>query len=773
MLPALVRTGLLIVMISGAAGPGVRAFPQFARTSPSIAKVTPITAQAIQTITITGIGFGSHAAYSNQDIPYLAIRDKTAGWAAGRATRSNFDAITLSVGHWTDSEIVVTGLEGAYGGRWQLNNGDQVEIAVWNAQTNAGPATYKLVVGAGGNLGTSGPTVASVTPITPQATQTIVIRGSGFGVQTPFNGDSLSIMIDDLTRDWRAGCRGRPECGPGDNRVTLRVASWTDSEIRIEGFTGTYAPLGPNVLNTGDRVEVWVWNVQSGVGPATFNLTVGSAANSIPASSSGVASQAPRASEASPQAIESSITAKLIIVHSFPSDAPSGLGPLIQGHDGDFYGVFGFEYPANLGKDLSAGCQVFGGSCGSVYRLDPRGNLIVLHSFSLRADGGFPHGALVEGTDGDFYGATTSGGMTKCPADSTGCGTIFRIDAARNLRVLHAFSGRDGAAPAGSLLQTGAGQFYGVTTYGGTSSSCQGGCGVIFKIDSKGSFTLLHSFTGADGANPAPGLAQAGDGNFYGAAAAGGAHNKGVVFRINASGSLTVLHSFSGPDGAVPNGGLVQSSDGYLLGTTSSGGTSGQGTVFAVSTSGGFTVLHSLSGADGSSPMAPVSRATDGNFYGTTMGQGGNNCAGSSCGSVFSIDRAGNFHVVYAFTAADGGFPETGVTQGKDGTFYGTTSQGGSDGAGSVFELAASPGKGVQGEDATIISDIESKLWQDSTLKSQDIRVGSQNGTVTLEGTVASAADKRRVEQIAQSEKGVKLIIDRLAVAEMRGSAPR
>lgn len=345
---------------------GTDAFSQLRPSAPEIASVTPIASQQTQTITITGRGFGRYPAYTNRDIPYLAIRDKTAGWAAGRVTRQNIDAVTLNVARWTDTEIVVTGFAGAYGGGWQLRDGDQVEVAVWNAQTGAGAATFELTVGgspqrltpptikllqpqvsgltasingvtlpttqgatvasiawsfgdgtpsinswfpcqhkfphAGSFLvtvvakdtngltaattvtltveaspadTTGAPVIMSVSPIGLRAFQTIVIHGSGFGTQPPYDGDSPFIMVSDLTRNWRAGCRSRPECGPGDNRVTLRVSNWSDTEVRLDGFTGTYARMGPNFFNLGDRAEVWVWNAQNGAGPATYEMTVG------------------------------------------------------------------------------------------------------------------------------------------------------------------------------------------------------------------------------------------------------------------------------------------------------------------------------------------------------------------------------------------------------------------------------------------------------------------------------------------------------------------
>ena len=95
--------------------------------------------------------------------------------------------------------------------------------------------------------------------------------------------------------------------------------------------------------------------------------------------------------------------------------------------------------------------------------------------------------------------------------------------------------------------------------------------------------TTLHSFNGGDGRSPEATLVQGSDGNFYGTTPLGGAHAKGTVFKIDSTGSLTTLHSFSGfpADGAVPVAGLVQGTDGNFYGTTTSGGAFYQGTMRA------------------------------------------------------------------------------------------------------------------------------------------------------------------------------------------------
>jgi DNA-binding winged helix-turn-helix (wHTH) protein len=114
---------------------------------PVITSVTPILPQPRQTIVIKGHGFGKYVRFSNLDSPFLAIRDKTARWAAGRIMERNFDAVTLSVAAWRDTEIIVTGFHRLYGEHgWKLNPGDRIEIVVWNPQTRAGPGEYHLNV---------------------------------------------------------------------------------------------------------------------------------------------------------------------------------------------------------------------------------------------------------------------------------------------------------------------------------------------------------------------------------------------------------------------------------------------------------------------------------------------------------------------------------------------------------------------------------------------------------------------------------------------------
>jgi uncharacterized repeat protein (TIGR03803 family) len=236
-----------------------------------------------------------------------------------------------------------------------------------------------------------------------------------------------------------------------------------------------------------------------------------------------------------------------------------------------------------------------------------------LHSFT-GLDGSNPQAALVEGSDGNFYGTTYSGGASSS-------GTVFRITPAGSLTNLHSFSGPDGAFPYAGLLLAGDGNFYGTTYLGGASGS-----GTVFRITPTGSLTNLHSFSGPDGASPQAALVEGTDGNFYGTTYAGGTSGSGAVFRITTSGSLTNLHSFSGADGGNSWAALVLGSDGNFYGTTYLGGTGKDGTIFRITPSGSLTNLHMFAGGtDGAFPQDALIQGSDGNFYGTTVNGGTNN----------------------------------------------------------------------------------------------------------------------------------------------------
>jgi uncharacterized repeat protein (TIGR03803 family) len=302
-----------------------------------------------------------------------------------------------------------------------------------------------------------------------------------------------------------------------------------------------------------------------------------------------------------------------------------------------------------------------------------------LHSFN-GSDGQSPDAALVQGSDGNFYGTTAVGGARSQ-------GMAFKINSAGNLTTLHSFSGfpTDGALPVAGLLPTNLSIFFGTTASGGMFFQ-----GAVFGMTPSGVTVMLHSFNSflGEGAIPTAGLVRGSDGNFYGTTVSGGANYLGTVFKMTLIGTLTTLHSFSGSpsDGAVPVAALVQGTDGNFYGTTAYGGEHSQGTVFRVTPAGAFTVLHSFSGApsEGAVPTAGLVRGSDGNFYGTTISGGAHHL-----GTVFKIDGTGNLTTLHSFSGSpsEGAGPFAGLVQGTDGNFYGTTAAGGAHNQGTLFRI--------------------------------------------------------------------------------------
>ncbi|MGA2687227.1 MAG: choice-of-anchor tandem repeat GloVer-containing protein [Candidatus Korobacteraceae bacterium] len=260
------------------------------------------------------------------------------------------------------------------------------------------------------------------------------------------------------------------------------------------------------------------------------------------------------------------------LLHTFTgSDGAEPQGALVLASDGNFYGT-----------TTSGGSHDF----GTAFRITPSGAFTTIYNFcSLGscADGSGPFGGLLQGADGYLYGTTTGGGTHFL------YGTVFKIGLTGGLTTLHSFAASDGSSPNAKLLQASDGNFYGTTTSGGNTQACTFGCGTIFRITAGGSFTSLHSFDGADGSFVTAGLIQASDGNFYGVAGRGGSScGCGTIFKITAGGTLTVLHNFAGfpTEGSLPVGGLLEASNGNFYGTTESGGSTGDGSIFSLT---GFT----------------------------------------------------------------------------------------------------------------------------------------------------------------------------------------
>jgi uncharacterized repeat protein (TIGR03803 family) len=313
---------------------------------------------------------------------------------------------------------------------------------------------------------------------------------------------------------------------------------------------------------------------------------------------------------------------------------------------------------------------------GTVYKLDSTGHETVLYSFTGGEDGGYPYGGVILDPDGNLYGTTLDGGAASF-------GVVYKVDPSGQETVLHSFTGgADGNSPMAGVIRDSEGNLYGTTTNGGTGYG-----GVIYKLDANGNFTLLHSFSGLDGLEPYSGVIEDTEGNLYGTTFYGGpAGNNGVVYKLDTALTLTVLHNFSGgADGGEPYAGVIRDSAGNLYGTTSSGGADFDGVVYLLTPSGQEKVLHSFTGgADGGYPYAGVVAGPGGNLYGTTYYGGA-----ASFGVVYQVNASGET-VLYSFTGgADGAYPYAAVIRDSSGNLYGTTGFGGTENTGTAFKVSA------------------------------------------------------------------------------------
>lgn len=301
-------------------------------------------------------------------------------------------------------------------------------------------------------------------------------------------------------------------------------------------------------------------------------------------------------------------------------------------------------------------------------------------------DGANPYGALVQGTDGYLYGTTSS----YYDYYASGYGGIYKISPPGVITTLHTFCSlsncEDGELPYAGLTLATDGNFYGTTSRGGAN-----GNGTIFRITPAGEFTVLFSFCGtpncAGGAVPYAGLVQAADGNLYGTTPYGGAYGGGTIFQITPQGKLTTLYNFCSrtncPDGYEPFGALLLADNGDLFGTTYGGGTAERGgTVFEITPQGKLTTLYSFcvkgNCSEGSFPEAGLVQGANRSFYGTTSSGGAyRGCYPEGCGTIYEVTPTGTHTRLYTFCSKpnceDGSNPSSSLVQGNDGNFYGVT----------------------------------------------------------------------------------------------------
>ena len=374
-------------------------------------------------------------------------------------------------------------------------------------------------------------------------------------------------------------------------------------------------------------------------------------------------------------------TATESIVYSFTgkTDSLSPGAALIQGPDGFLYGTTTGNFITDYGE---------------VFKISLAGALTPVYHFSGSGGSATPVAPVLLAGDGNLYGTTYGNVLTGTD------GLVYRLTAASGtLTSLFNFSGdANGSNPGSGLIEGSDGSFYGGTSTGAASSSTSPGYGTLFKVTSSGALTTLATFNNINGASPFSPPIEGSDGNFYGVTADGGASNFGTVYQLTPAGVLTSLYSFTGTgDGAAPSGPLVEGPDGNFYGASGSNAAvsaanGGYGTIFMITPAGALTTLHVFPSApDGSAPdgkgPAGLFLASDGNLYGDVTSGGANNR-----GTIFRVTRTGAFTTLYSFEATgDGTSPQAGLFQANDGNFYGTTSGGGTSQDGTVFKLTLLP----------------------------------------------------------------------------------
>lgn len=372
-------------------------------------------------------------------------------------------------------------------------------------------------------------------------------------------------------------------------------------------------------------------------------------------------------------------TPTLNVLASFNNtNGSSPQADLILDTDGDLFGT------TADGGDLALG--EFGG--GTVFEL-PAGSGAINDLVQFNSDNGDePKGALLTDTSGDFFGTTTGGE------------TVFELTGG-SISTLATFNGSEGSFINGDLVRDDSGNFYGSAEEGGNGNPADGD---IFKVPNGGGTPIvLASFGGgSSGSGPNAGLVFDTGGNLYGTTGQGGSANPadGTIFELQSGASTaTILASFDGSDGDNPDGTLIRDSSGDLFGVTQEGGASalegagGDGTVFELAAgSPTVTVLASFTGANGELPSGDLLMDAAGDLFGTTE-DGGDLSQNSGAGDGIVWELPAGTHTIRTlatFEGTIGGQPEAGLVADANGNLFGTTTSGGENGYGEVFEIVGS-----------------------------------------------------------------------------------
>jgi uncharacterized repeat protein (TIGR03803 family) len=317
--------------------------------------------------------------------------------------------------------------------------------------------------------------------------------------------------------------------------------------------------------------------------------------------------------------------------------AANPIGTLVQGRDGNLYGtatnVFRISTRGKLsvvhsfvdtnqlpyGITLATDGKFYGATNGSdystLYTITPGGKLTALHKLT----GQFPIAPPIQGTDGNFYGATTSG-LDAIP------GITYRMTRSGIFTVLGSLPGLYYLND--PLIQATDGLFYGPYEYGGGGAPFSG---AVFKMTPDGVPTAFFDFDGVIGLFPNQ-LIQGSDGNLYGTTGDTGSTDGGMAFKLTPQGAYTVLHNFGWPGAVGPKGSLLEASDGNFYGATTEGGSVNQGVFFRLSPTGAYSVVLSFPFTGGKLPSTPMQHS-NGKIYGLVSDGGA-----LGRGYVYSID---------------------------------------------------------------------------------------------------------------------------------------
>lgn len=347
-------------------------------------------------------------------------------------------------------------------------------------------------------------------------------------------------------------------------------------------------------------------------------------------------------------------------------------------------------------------------------------------AFENNSEGTVPKAALIETENGTLIGATSSGGVYEA-------GTLFRIENGVFTKIADLDPSIHGSNIQTDLLVLNDGTF--ITA---TSSGSANGAGAILSFDENGNVEVLFEFVSSStGSNTSGSFAYDSGANIiYGLCSDGGENGNGTAFRyaIN-SGIFSLIHEFEGTTyGSSPRGGLIRGEDGILYGTARFGGSLNQGTIFSINPiENEFQVIYALNSAtlDGRYPVGRLVQTDSGLLLGTCS-EGGT----SGAGTIFSCTTSGTFTRLHSFSATvNGGFPQSGLTYGADGFYYGVTEFGAANGFGSFYKIEETGGF-VKLEDMQYTANGSNPIGGLTLLENGDIAGTAGSGGANNFGTV-------------------------------------